>query len=95
MTLVETQDVKDVDAKGISTCAVLNNKSINCWGRNEYGQLGNRITGGSNSVPVIVSGISNATKITNGYRHACAVLDNKVLSAGGGITKGSSGMGHL
>ena len=93
VTLVKTQDVKDVDAKGISTCAVLNNKSISCWGRNEYGQLGNGITGGSNSVPVIVSGISNATEITNGYRHACAVLDNKSAQCWGRNNQGQLGDG--
>ena len=93
MALVETQDVKDVDAKGISTCAVLDNKSVSCWGKNEYGQLGNGITGGSNSIPVIVSGISNATKITNGYRHACAILDNKSVQCWGRNNQGQLGDG--
>ena len=92
-TLVETQDVKDVDAKGISTCAVLDNKSVQCWGRNEYGQLGNGITGGSSSIPVIVSGISNATKITNGYRHACVILDNKSVQCWGRNNQGQLGDG--
>ena len=93
MNLVQTQNVKDVDAKGISTCAVLDNKSVSCWGKNEYGQLGNGITGGSNSIPVIVSGISNATKITNGYRHACAILDNKSVQCWGRNNQGQLGDG--
>ena len=92
-TLVETQDIKDVDAKGSSTCAVLDNKSVQCWGRNEYGQLGNGITGGNYSIPVIVSGISNATKITNGYRHVCAILDNKSVQCWGRNNQGQLGDG--
>ena len=93
MNLVQTQNVKDVDAKGISTCALLDNKSVSCWGKNEYGQLGNGITGGSNSVPMIVSEISNVTAITNGYRHACAVLDNKSVQCWGRNNYGQLGDG--
>ena len=39
MNLVQTQNVKDVDAKGISTCAVLDNKSVSCWGKMNMGNL--------------------------------------------------------
>lgn len=38
------------------TCALLNDETVDCWGYNGYGQLGNGNTTGS-TTPVQVSGI--------------------------------------
>lgn len=40
------------------TCAVLSDGRIKCWGKNEYGQLGNGTNEGS-LIPVFVNGIDN------------------------------------
>ncbi len=48
------------------TCAVLNGGTIQCWGNNGFGQLGNGSTTNS-SVPVTVSGITDAVTVASGY----------------------------
>ncbi len=60
------------------TCALLGGGAVECWGGNQYGQLGNATTTGS-SRPVAVTGISDAISLTAGEYHTCALL------AGGGI----------
>ncbi|HAN31140.1 MAG TPA: hypothetical protein DCQ06_06030, partial [Myxococcales bacterium] len=53
-------------------CALLKNKSVACWGRNNYGQLGDgtNLTSGK---PVAVKDLKNIIDISAGYQHACAV----------------------
>jgi len=41
MTISGITDATEVAAGGYFTCAVLGSGSTECWGRNEYGQLGN------------------------------------------------------
>jgi len=57
------------------TCALLSDGSIECWGYNGYGQLGDG-TRIASKVPVFVSGITNAIAVTAGGRHTCALLVN-------------------
>jgi alpha-tubulin suppressor-like RCC1 family protein len=54
------------------TCVILNDGSVKCWGKNEYGQLGNGTTIGS-SVPVGVVGVSDAAAVVAGWGHSCAL----------------------
>ena len=75
-------------------CALLSTGSIKCWGKAENGQLGNGSTTGNSSqnnqtIPVDVSGISNAINISAGAQESCAVLDTgsvKCWGAGFGTT---------
>src|SRR5204862_3993916 len=56
------------------SCALINDGTVQCWGRNESGQLGNGTTTNS-SVPVGVAGITGAVGITAGWwHHSCALL---------------------
>ncbi|MDD5222961.1 MAG: fibronectin type III domain-containing protein [bacterium] len=60
------------------TCALLADKTVKCWGANEYGQLGNGTSTNSN-IPVYASGITTAAYISAGGFHTCARLtDNKI-----------------
>ncbi len=45
--------------------------SVQCWGDNTNGQLGNGTTAGS-TTPVTVSGIGDATQLGLGIFHTCA-----------------------
>jgi alpha-tubulin suppressor-like RCC1 family protein len=53
---------------------------IQCWGLNNYGQIGNGSVGGSAvTAPVSVTGISTAIAVTAGAYHTCALLaDNSI-----------------
>ena len=81
------------------TCAVLENGSAVCWGRNDYGQIGT----GSNSpdkilVPTLVnpdnwpSGRS-AVAVGTGDDHTCVILDDNSVSCWGRGNVGQLGQG--
>jgi alpha-tubulin suppressor-like RCC1 family protein len=55
------------------SCALLATGGVMCWGRNAFGELGDRTTVTS-ATPVAVSGISNAVGVAVGSQHTCAVL---------------------
>jgi alpha-tubulin suppressor-like RCC1 family protein len=70
------------------SCALLNTGSIQCWGINQFGQLGNGTTTQSLN-PVSVTGIANATSLSSTYEHSCAIV-------GGGVQCwGNGGYGQL
>ena len=62
-----------VAAGGSHTCGVLATGGVQCWGRNNYGQLGNNSTTDS-ATPVAVNGLTTATSVSAGNFHSCAVL---------------------
>ncbi len=81
------------------TCLLKNSGAVLCWGRNDFGQLGNGTTVSSVS-PVPVTGLSTGvTAITAGSVHACALLTDGTVRCwglgnsgqlGNGTTTGSS-----
>jgi alpha-tubulin suppressor-like RCC1 family protein len=81
------------------TCALVSSGgSIDCWGYNYDGELGNGTTKNISTKPVAVSGITTATEVSAGGYHTCALLSgsvhcwgyNKFGELGNGTTKGSS-----
>ena len=74
------------------SCAVLSDGSIQCWGLNRYGQLGNGTTENS-SVPVTVKNINNATSVSLGERYTCALLSNGSIKCWGKNDNGLLGQG--
>lgn len=88
----------EVAAGGQHTCALLTSASIDCWGYNKFGELGNG-TKTERTTPVAVSGISTAIQVSAGYGHTCAVLsggkidcwgENAYEQLGDGKTENSS-----
>jgi alpha-tubulin suppressor-like RCC1 family protein len=77
-------------------CAVVSGGTVWCWGavgtESAYGQLGNGGSSGS-TVPVQVSGITNATQISAGLAHTCARLSTGQVRCWGWDNYGQLGNG--
>jgi len=87
-----------VSAGGWHTCALLRDGTIQCWGQNTYGQLGDgspitRPAPGRSSTPVTVTGITTAIAIEAGIFHTCARLADGTLRCWGRNDEGRLGNG--
>jgi alpha-tubulin suppressor-like RCC1 family protein len=71
-----------VAAGNSHTCALLSNGSVECWGGNDKGQLGDGTTI-NRRIPVKVRGITNAIAISLGVAHTCALLSNGSIKCWG------------
>jgi alpha-tubulin suppressor-like RCC1 family protein len=63
----------EISAGGEDTCAVMQSGAVSCWGSGDHGQLGNGVIFPYDSSPVIAAGITNATDVSTGQTHVCAV----------------------
>jgi len=80
------------------TCAILDNASVSCWGRNNVGQLGNGGTTGSGSYETTAQYVDlgagrTAVSISTGSDSSCSVLDNGVVKCWGNNNQGQIGDG--
>src|SRR5438445_10676824 len=83
-----------VAAGGLHTCMRLPDGTVQCWGRNNFGQLGNgdgNLT--SSSVPVAVRGLTTATGVVTGDAHTGALLGDGTVQCWGVGDSGQRGDG--
>lgn len=73
-------------------CALIFGGSIECWGEDELGQLGNGTIGGR-SGSVTVQGITNANSVSVGGGSACAPLTTGHIECWGFDSHGQLGNG--
>jgi alpha-tubulin suppressor-like RCC1 family protein len=83
-----------ISAGSFHTCALLASGEVFCWGRNEWGQLGNNTLVDS-AVPTQVQGITEAIAVSAGFKHTCALLANGRIRCWGDNTLGQLGNGSL
>jgi alpha-tubulin suppressor-like RCC1 family protein len=84
------------------SCAILDNGSVKCWGKNNYGQLGLDYTPdslghqpgemGDNLSSIILGTGRTATAIAAGIHHSCAILDNGSVKCWGLNNRGQLGI---
>jgi hypothetical protein len=74
--VLNLDNVIDLTAGSLHTCALTNAGEVWCWGENSSGQLGNGLTQNSNK-PVLVKGLpALVTDFTAGNDFTCAQLAN-------------------
>jgi alpha-tubulin suppressor-like RCC1 family protein len=91
-----------ISAGSNHTCALLSNHKVECWGSNRYGQLGDGVKSHGRKDaqgfdfspnPVLVSVVTNATAISAGGGHTCALLSNHRVKCWGYNDDGELGNG--
>ena len=84
----------DISAGGEHTCAVLDNGSVMCWGRDNYGQIGDGTSGGQRVSPTHTVGLPRpAVAVEVGMDFSCALLDNGSVMCWGRGSGGRLGNG--
>lgn len=66
---------KSIALGGSHTCAILTDSSVQCWGSNQYGQIGNGTTMDAKS-PATAGPLQPAAALSLGERHTCALMEN-------------------
>ena len=93
MEIVGITDAIAISAGGGYTCALHQDGTISCWGNNDYGQLGYETDTWWSSEPVEVVDITDATAISTGMEHACALHQDGKISCWGRNYYGQLGNG--
>jgi alpha-tubulin suppressor-like RCC1 family protein len=84
-----------IAAGGHHTCAVKHNGAVGCWGRNDYGELGDGTTTNRDEA-VAVKGLgtgSGVTEISVGYQFSCVAFDGDEIKCWGKNDVGQLGDG--
>ena len=76
------------------TCVILDGGDVFCWGKNNYGQLGDGTTSNRDTPTITASLGTKAVAIAAGYDHTCAILDNGEVSCWGRNQNGQLGDGN-
>jgi alpha-tubulin suppressor-like RCC1 family protein len=82
--------VAAIAAGGYHSCALLQDGTARCWGRNSRGQLGDG-TSVPSSTPVTVSGLTTGVALTAGLYHTCALLRDGSVQCWGENSDGQIG----
>jgi len=85
-------EVQAFSTGGSHSLALLTSGTVDAWGQNDHGQLGNGSTEGS-GVPVPVPGLSGVSAVAAGERFSLALLANGTVEAWGDNAQGELGDG--
>jgi len=85
--------VEAIEAQGVRSCALIKGGTVQCWGYNGKGILGNGTTDNS-PLPVSVLGLSGpVTSISAGTDHTCALIEGGAIQCWGRNVFGELGDG--
>ena len=91
VTVPELTGVLAVSAGGVHVCALMDTRTVKCWGYNAYGQVGDgSMDAAGVFVPTDVVGLSDISSIEAGGYHSCAIT-----SSGGAMCWGQDQYGEL
>ena len=101
INLVTGRTATAIAAGNEHNCAIMDNASVKCWGKNSQGQLGiknSNIMGDGAGEMVQLNGINlgigrTATAIALGAYHSCALLDDASVKCWGYNLDGQLGIG--
>jgi len=87
-----------IDAGDASTCAILDDDALKCWGANGSGQLGQSISAVSINTPSTLGPINLGTGLSaiafaTGWSHVCALIGTGRVKCWGGNWDGGLGLG--
>jgi alpha-tubulin suppressor-like RCC1 family protein len=75
--------VADFAAGGYHACAIMNDLTVKCWGRNVRGQVGDGTTNSPVVQPHAVGGLSGVAALSLGTYHSCALLQDQTVQCWG------------
>jgi len=78
---------------GYHNCALLADHTVQCWGRNQDGQLGNGNNTTDAGTPQTVLGLSGVGALGNGGYHSCALMTDGTARCWGRNDRGQLGDG--
>ena len=89
------KSVRSISAGTDHSCAILNDHSLQCWGNNQYGQVGDGSTQPRFSPTSVNLGENRTAKmVSTGNGHTCAILDDDSLKCWGDNQYGQIGIGN-
>jgi len=88
--------VRAIAVGAYHSCALTTTGGVKCWGKNEYGQLGNGEFGKDKykNGPVPVSGLNGVREIVLGYSYSCALTTTGKVKCWGRNYYGQLGSGN-
>ena len=81
-----------VDAGSQSTCAVVTDGTLRCWGDNSYGQTGSGSTTGRSRA---VAGVTETRQVSMGFAHTCVRTSTGTVRCFGFNSDGQLGRGTI
>ena len=90
-------NVIQISAGNLHTCALLEDKSVKCWGKNDSGQLGLSHTNniGDNELPSTIGSIAlgeNVKKVISSFNFSCALTESGKVKCWGRNDYGQLGL---
>lgn len=93
VTVQGLNDVIEITTGGSHSCALRSDRTVACWGLNDWGQLGQGASGPAESdVPLPVPGLTNVRSVAAAFNYTCAIKDDRSVVCWGRNEPGALGL---